>query len=92
MLQDGHLLPYYPQGRKWKQKTFTVEHVARLCTSIFQHCLAAICVDSMSDTGKAGGKMSWVILARTVTGFDQWEGGTDQSDQGEPANSSRPGH
>ena len=45
-----------------------------------------------SQTGKAGGKMSWVILARTVTGFDQWEGGTDQSDQGEPANSSRPGH
>ena len=45
--KDGHSLPYYPQGRKPKQKTFTGKHVARLCASIFQPG-PAIHVDGMS--------------------------------------------
>ena len=51
--EDGQLLPYYPRGRKFKQKTFTVEHVARLRTSISQHCLAT---SMLTACGGAGGK------------------------------------
>lgn len=51
--EDGQLLPYYPRGRKLKQKTFTVEHVARLRTSISQHCLAT---SMLTACGGAGGK------------------------------------
>ena len=85
MPQDEHLLPYYPQGRKLKQKTFTVGNMLQdfvpqffttlPCHSRWQHLLVR-CLG----------------LGRTVVEFDQWERRTDQADQGEPTNRRRPGH
>ena len=78
MLQvdDGQLLPYYPQGRKLKQKTFTVEHVARLRTSIFHHCLA-ILVDSKWDWWWWWWKEGWPEPGQKWPGVDQWERWSD---------------
>ena len=77
--KDGHSLPYYPQGRKPKQKTFTGKHVARLCASISQPG-PAIHVDGMSGwwrdvLGESG-------QFQDSGGFVQWEGGELTTDQG----------
>ena len=86
MLQDGHLLPYYPRGRKLKQKTFTVggKHVARLCTSIFHH--SASCHSCWQHL-----LVRCLGLARTVSEFNQWESWSDHW-PGEPTNRKGAGH
>ena len=86
MLQDGHLLPYYPRGRKLKQKTFTV---GKTCCKTLYLNFSPLCLLPFMLTALV--LVRCLGLARTVSEFDQWESWSDHW-PGEPTNRRRAGH